>query len=1074
MKKSILLFFFLSFILSQRIYCQEWKILFKKGQETYETGEVEKSLPFFEKAKTQAEKEFGKQHINYIQSLDRLATLYQELAIQPEGYVMERQVKYDNKSVDMIREALIIRKKILSVQHESYLIWLNNLCIILERLEKYEEIQPLKIEIVGIIQKNKGENNLEYIDALYELANLSYITKKYTEAEKYYEQTISLYTKLTDNTPTKYAIYANGLANNCIKMEKYAQAELLYFEVLKIRRITFANEKKYLITDINNLASVYYQQEKYAKAETLLLEIIELSKNIFGEQTSEYAKSIFNLAVVYFAEDNYTKAELFYTKAFDIYKKIGDKNDDYALCLNGLATLYYQQGNYEKALSLFLESKNILKKENPKYIMVIRNLGSLYNRKGLYQEAEILIIESKNLAEKYFGKQHSEYAIGCNNLAFFYEKQQLYTKAELLYKEAKDIQEKILGKMNLDYATSCNNLANLSKKKTQYNQAENLYLESKKIIENRVGKENIIYANACINLGLLYEIQDLNTKASPLLAEANQVYFAQIDKNFTSLSEKEKALFYQTFSFNFELFNSFVTKRYKENPSITIEAYNNILATKALLFNANNKIRERILNGNDENLKKIFQHWKDKKEYLAKIYTLSLEEKTKKGINVPQLETETNDLEKQLSQKSELFATANDKKRYTWLDVQKKLKKEEVAIEIIRFQKYNKKWTDTIQYMALVIKPESKYPEMLLLENGNDLEGKYAKYYQNVIKNKVKDKNSYLQYWQKINDHIKGAKKVYLSVDGIYNSLNINTFINPATEKYMADEIEIELVTNTKDLLIQRKTTDKNIKNSTLMGFPDYNNEGEKNNKKTEERNFDVELSKNFQQLKKDTLKRFFDSNENIAELTGTKTEVENLEKILQNQKVIVQKFLGKTSTENNLKTLQSPQVLHIATHGFFLNDIESNKDDTKTLGIDNQKLAENPLLRSGLLFANAKNALKDGSEGILTAYEAMNLNLDNTDLVVMSACETGLGEVRNGEGVYGLQRAFQTAGARTILMSLWTVSDDATQELMTLFYENWVGKKLSKRQAFKNAQNQLRKKYPEPYFWGAFVMIGE
>jgi CHAT domain-containing protein len=161
------------------------------------------------------------------------------------------------------------------------------------------------------------------------------------------------------------------------------------------------------------------------------------------------------------------------------------------------------------------------------------------------------------------------------------------------------------------------------------------------------------------------------------------------------------------------------------------------------------------------------------------------------------------------------------------------------------------------------------------------------------------------------------------------------------------------------------------------------------------------------------------------------------------------------------------------------LKEEETKKNNSlRFLGQNNTSLDKNPLLRCGLLLSNAEAGLKgfltDGEDGILTAKEVLNLNLDSTDLVVLSACETGLGVVKNGEGVYGLNRSFQQAGAKTVLMSLWKVSDEATQQLMTLFYSNLLVKKMPKRQAFKDAQQELMVQYPEPKYWGAFVMVGE
>jgi CHAT domain-containing protein len=215
-----------------------------------------------------------------------------------------------------------------------------------------------------------------------------------------------------------------------------------------------------------------------------------------------------------------------------------------------------------------------------------------------------------------------------------------------------------------------------------------------------------------------------------------------------------------------------------------------------------------------------------------------------------------------------------------------------------------------------------------------------------------------------------------------------------------------------------------------------------------------------------------------LTNLPGTEKEIKSIEKFLKSKKWDVKSYLGDLAIKGAVQSVRSPRILHIATHGLFLEDVE--RGGQEIFGFEEKKMVENPLLRSGLFFTGADNYIKKGEgyisddeNGILTAYEAMNLDLDKTELVVLSACETGLGDIQNGEGVFGLRRAFQQAGAKTIIMSLWAVSDEATQELMSNFYSNWVSG-MTKGDAFNKAQQEVRKKYPAPYYWGAFVMVGE
>jgi CHAT domain-containing protein len=298
-------------------------------------------------------------------------------------------------------------------------------------------------------------------------------------------------------------------------------------------------------------------------------------------------------------------------------------------------------------------------------------------------------------------------------------------------------------------------------------------------------------------------------------------------------------------------------------------------------------------------------------------------------------------------------------------------------------------------------------------------------------------------------------------------------------EKFVIDEFEVHMVSSIKDLLTSSKASKSTINDATLFGYPNFNSSNTiqpDSSRGLFTRDFTLRIK-----AKKEISKRFLNG-ENINELPGTKIEVESIGDLLQEKGIPTKQYMFDKANESEIKKLQNPQILHIATHGFFLSDLTQAQNNYSFAGMEVERFIENPLLRSGLLFAGVKNTFNSSGlenesfgdeDGILTAYEAMNLDLNQTDLVVLSACETGLGITKNGEGVYGLQRAFQVAGAKSVLMSLWTVSDEATQQLMTQFYNSWLEVK-SAREAFRLTQISLRFKYPEPYYWGAFVMIGK
>jgi CHAT domain-containing protein len=209
-----------------------------------------------------------------------------------------------------------------------------------------------------------------------------------------------------------------------------------------------------------------------------------------------------------------------------------------------------------------------------------------------------------------------------------------------------------------------------------------------------------------------------------------------------------------------------------------------------------------------------------------------------------------------------------------------------------------------------------------------------------------------------------------------------------------------------------------------------------------------------------------------LTPLPGSEREVRDIAQKLDGKKWATAVFTGTEATEDNLKKVKSPKVLHLATHGYILN----TEKQTDFKGFKRAQTDKNPAIRSMLCFTGAEDAIEGKyipgqSDGILNAYEASVLQLEGTELVVLSACNTGLGKIQHGEGVYGLQRAFRIAGAKSLIMSFWEVEDAATALLMTTFYENWTSG-MSKPDAFRKAQLALKAKYPQPFYWGSFVLV--
>lgn len=409
-----------------------------------------------------------------------------------------------------------------------------------------------------------------------------------------------------------------------------------------------------------------------------------------------------------------------------------------------------------------------------------------------------------------------------------------------------------------------------------------------------------------------------------------------------------------------------------------------------------------------------------------------------------ELKLQLDTLQQTLSRKTALVSSPFEKFVF-WQQVKDSLKSDEAAVEIKRFKTLAE---GKVIYAAMIITPRDTMPKLVFLKNGEYLEGRGLKKYRNSIEARLEDETSYRDYWRPIQQHLNGIKKVFVSPDGAYSQMNLHTLFNPVTRRYLIEDLTVYQVISTKELP-SRRDVRSHVKKAMLMGRPTYFlNETTANHFA----NKDEEPQR--------ALTRAQIAERTISDLPATEEEIKSIANTLKKSKLAAEIFLGAEATEDHFKKTTA-DIVHIATHGFWFKE-------------DNTVPEAEAMFTSGLLLAGVKNQVQDGmsEDGLLTAYEVQGMNLDGVQLAVLSACETALGEVEAGEGVYGLQRAFSIAGVDKMIMSLWKVDDQVTRLLFESFYTQWLIRKNSIDKAFYFAQQEIKSRYPDPYYWGAFILI--
>jgi tetratricopeptide (TPR) repeat protein len=954
-------------------------------------------------------------------------------------------------------EAKEIRAKVLGTEHPDYALSLNNLASLYMEKGNYEKAEPLYLEAIEIRAKSLGKKHLDYAISLINLASL-YVAKN-----------------------------------------DYAKAEPQYLEAKEILSLVMGKEHLIYATSVFNLARLYQAKGDYAKAEPLYLEATAIRAKLLGKKHPDYASSLNNLANLYSAKGDYAKSEPILLEAKEIRKTVlGQKHPAYASSLNNLANLYFIKGDYSKAELLYLEGNEIqgkvLGKEHPDYAQSLNNLANLYQEIGHYEKAEQMYIEAIKIREKTVGKEHPDYAQPLSNLAILYKVKKDFAKAELMYLEIIEIYTKVFGKEHFDYAVSLSNLANLYLSKGDYSKAEPLYLESIEIKTKVLSKEHPDQASTLSSLAQLYQITNRILESTSLFLETNKVNRRLIEKSTAYSSENQMLAYLHTFQDDLAQFQSF--SQAHSSPKLNQASFDNAIFFSGFLLENVRRLSISVATS-DSLTRETFERWQGCRRRLANEYAKPVAKRT----FVMEVESEAEGYEKILTRNLPAFSEVRHSPG--WQEVRVHLPHNSAAVEFISYRYYTPKPTDSVMYAALVLLPSDTTPHFIPLFEERQLQALLNRpgLSEKLILKDLYGNSPELRrlIWAPLQPLLADVKTIYYSPSGLLHRINPGAILDESNQPLSEgrDWVRLgstrELVTGRlADRSFARSPEDKS--NSTLTAMVYGGITYDMDSLAFARANPAGAIDSTEMPLRKDGAFSYIISEQpdgsgtrgnpdgTWSTLVATSKEADEVSAMLAAAGFSTQKKQGFYASEEQFKQVgvntPSPRVLHLATHGFSYPDPKKTPPKGFADSEPTYKMLDDPMLRSGLVLAGAnyywknKRPLTNREDGVLVAYEVRDLNLRNTELAVLSACQTGVGDVVGSEGVYGLQRAFRIAGAKFLIVSLWQVPDEQTQELMRLFYQNWLDKKESLRDAFNHAQQALREKEPSPFMWAGFVLV--
>lgn len=1036
----------------------------------YQQGRYAEAIPIAKRSLTLRQQVLGEEHLDIAASLTNLAALYEE------------QGKYE-QAEPLFRQVLEMTQNILGEENLEVAVAKNNLAFVYESQGQYDKAANLYRQALELFQKLLDTEHIHVARSFENLASVYSSQNRYAKAEPLYQQALEIKKSLLDEPHLEIANTLNNLGLLYKNQGRYNQAESLYQKSLEMTQSLLGEQHPKIATSLNNLAALYRSQGRYAKAEKFYRQALAMRKRIFGEQHPQVAGSLNNLAILYESQGRYAEAEPLYRQALEIYQQMpNQQHPRMATIFNNMGGLYERQGMYEQALSLYRQALDILKPvlgvKHTYTAKTLNNLAALYQRLGQYEQGKRLLLESLEIYKQRMGDQHPQIAQILSNLAVLSADRGQYEEAESLYQQSLNMSKALLGEEHPQIAASLDNLASLYASQGKYDRAVSFYQQSLNMKQRLLSEEHPQLAINLNNLATVYWAQGKLEKAVEVLRRGFRVQNQNLTRLLAVGSERQKQDYMATM----------VGTTYSA-VSLHLQGIPNSSAAARLALTTVLRRKGRILDMMANNLRNLRQHVTPENQELldqladtrSQLATLLFQGVGNRSLEVyrqqvANLKAEANQLENKLSYRSNKFRSQSQP--VTVEAIQEKIPDNAALLEFIRYQPYNPeantqqdRWRP-FRYAVYIVLATGE-PQWLDLGAAQPIDRAIAEFRQALQNQNSNMKTVARQLDKKLMQPVRSLlnrpQHLLISPDSQLNLIPFAALVDE-NNRYLVRDYQITYLSSGRDLL-QRQQVSPIDSPPVLVAHPDYSQA-----KGTETGAGGLDNSNDRRSVDLADL--------TVGSLPGTADEAEAIAPMFENITLLTR----SQATEGAIKDLSAPKILHIATHGFFLKQVEQvappNFTTSRSLWVTPDPdatgavNAENPLLRSGLALAgfnNRQNRDNQGNDGVLTALEVAGLDLYGTQLVVLSACETGVGEVKNGEGVYGLRRAVAMAGAQSQLISLWKVSDEGTQKLMTRYYQHLLSNQ-GRSQAYRQMQLDMLEsgKYQHPYFWAAFIPSGD